>query len=193
MAPLQPATLRAQFSYEPHIDLGSNSSGKNALPVKMTTMKTSILERKINEEPLTWGTPEMIRLAKKRLKAGLPAALPASGNTDTPSKVSVEVPPSKNSPSVAPNKTAKVKSQNLVAPIETPCYPKIRAKYDLLIANVMASKSMSQRDKKARMKNIELRYENEVQEKRYQKYTLLCLAGLIVITSSILYTKLYLI
>jgi len=156
-------------------------------------MKTSILERKINENPLAWGTPEMIRLAKKRLKAGLPAALPASTNTGTASKATVEVPPSKNSPSMATNKTANVKSQNLVAPIETPRYPEIRAKYDLLKANVMASKSMSQRDKKARIKNLELRYENELQEKRYQKYTLWCLGGFLTITASLLYANLALI
>ncbi len=131
----------------------------------------------------------MIRLAKKRLKAGLPA----STNTGTASKATVEVPPSKNPPSMAINKTANVKSQNLVAPIETPCYPEIRAKYDLLKANVMASKSKSQRDKKARIKNLELRYENELQEKRYQKFTLWCLGGFLTITASLLYANLALI
>jgi len=154
-------------------------------------MKTSILERKINENPLAWGTPEMIRLAKKRLKAGLPAALPASSNTATASKAPVNVSPSKNSPSINPSKTELAKT--MVAPSKTSCYPEIRAKYDLLIENVMASKSIGQRDKKARIKNLELRYENEIQEKRYQKYTLWCLAGFLSITASLLYAKLALI
>ena len=135
----------------------------------MTKKKTSILERKINEDPLTWGTPEMIRSAKKRMKAGLPAALPVSieiGNDTTAT--------------AAPSK-ATASSGNK------------RARYDLLIANVMASKGISQKDKKARVINLEIRYESEIQEKKYQKYTLWFLTGFLAVTAFVWYAKFYMI
>ena len=115
----------------------------------MTKKKTSILERKINEDPLTWGTPEMIRSAKKRMKAGLPAALPVSieigseGAGATKQSKTAASSGNKHS-NVSENKHQKT------ATGESP-YPKIRARYDLLIANVMASKGISQKDKKARV------------------------------------------
>ena len=68
-------------------------------------------------------------------------------------------------------------------------YPIVRAKYDLLIANVIASKNTSQSDKKARVKSLELRYQSEVKEKRYQKYTIWSLAGLLAITAALMYAK----
>ena len=157
----------------------------------MTKKKTSILERKINEDPLTWGTPEMIRSAKKRMKAGLPAALPVSieiGNdtagTATPSKATAS----------SGNKHSNLgeKKHQSVASGESP-YPKIRARYDLLIANVMASKGISQKDKKARVINLEIRYESEIQEKKYQKYTLWFLTGFLAVTAFVWYAKFYMI
>ncbi len=150
-------------------------------------MKTSILERKINEDPLAWGSPEMIRLAKKRIKSGLPAF----GDTVTASESSVEVTPDKTSPSISKQKPEAelVKNEYMVTSNESSCYPKIRAKYDLLIIKVMESKIVSQRDKKTRIKNLEFRYENEIQEKKYQKYTLWSLAGFLAITASLLYAE----
>ncbi len=154
----------------------------------MTKMKTSILEKKINEDPLAWGSPEMIRSAKKRIKSGLPAF----GDTGTANESSVEMTPNKTSPLASKQKPEAelVKNEILVTSLETPCYPKIRAKYDLLIEKVIESKIVSQRDKKTRINNLEFRYENEVQEKKYQKYTLLSLAGFIALTASLLYAKL---
>ncbi len=148
-------------------------------------MKTSILERKINEDPLTWGSAEMIRTAKKRIKAGLPAF----DGTGSASQASGSVTPSKTSASTSKQTSEPVENKNQVASIATSPYPKIRTKYDLLIVNIMESKGASQRDKKIRIKNLELRYEREIQEKKYLKYTLWCLVGFFAIAASLLYAK----
>jgi hypothetical protein len=171
------------------VNLGSNSSRKNKASVNTTKMKTSLLERKINEDPIAWGTPEMILAARKRIKAGLPAAVPVSSVTGTASEAPVQVAPSKISTSATKQKSELAENKKLAVSIKTSSYPKIRAKYDLLIANVMESEGSSQRDKKARIKNLEFRYESEIQEKKYQKYTLWCLAGFSALAAFFLYAK----
>ena len=157
----------------------------------MTKSKTSILERKIYADPLTWGTPEMIREAKQRLKKGLPAAIPVLSDTGGVSAGSVTH--SQPSTPGSQEKTAAHTSKYQPPSNGASPYPKIRAKYDLLIINVIEASNLSKRDKRARIKNLEMRYESELQEKRYQKYTLWMIAGFIALAGSIWYAKYFII
>lgn len=155
------------------------------------TRKTSILERKIYADPLTWGTPEMIREAKDRLKKGLPAAIPIF--SDSAGGAAAAAAPSQTS---APSSQEKVEPDTRIhrqVPTGASPYPKIRAKYDQLIINVLEAKNLSKRDKRARIKNLEIRYESDIQEKRYQKYTLWMITGFIALAASIWYAKYFII
>jgi hypothetical protein len=150
-------------------------------------MKTSILERKINEDPLAWGTPDMIIAAKKRKKSGLSLNL----NTAVIGSKSTKMAPNTESSSLTKQKSeAKIiESDTPAASVQTVPYPEIRAKYDLKITGVKTSKAYSQSDKKAKIKNLEFRYQNEVKEQKYKKYTLLSLAGFLAMTVVLLYVK----
>jgi len=150
-------------------------------------MKSSRLERKIKADPLTWGTPEMRRIAKQRLKAGLSVDL-------NDHSVEIESPTasvSNVSRSNASQKSAlsSVASRSSSVSIKTVAYPEIRAKYDAKITATKASKAFSQSDKKIRIKQLENRYLSEVKEKTYQKFVVWSFAGFLVVVATLFYVK----
>jgi hypothetical protein len=150
-------------------------------------MKSSILERKIKADPLTWGTPEMIRTAKQRRKSGLSVDLnDNSAGIEPMGAAPSSAPSSKTSQNSAPTLEENKKP---TTSIESVPYPEIRAKYDVKIANVKASKAFSQSDKKSRIKHLESRYQNEIKEKTYQKIVAWSFAGFLVIAAILLYVK----
>jgi hypothetical protein len=77
-------------------------------------MKTSILERKINEDPLAWGTPEMIIAAKNRKKSGLSLNL----NTAVIGSKSTKIAPNNESSLLTKQKSAAkiIENDTPVAP-----------------------------------------------------------------------------
>ncbi len=150
-------------------------------------MKSSRLERKIKEDPLTWGTPEMRRIAKQRLKSGLSVDLnDHSVDTESPTASASNAPSS--SASQKSTSTA-VASPGSAVSNETVAYPEIRAKYDAKIANTKASKAFSQSDKKTRIKQLENRYLSEVKEKTYQKFVVWSFVGFLVVVATLFYVK----
>jgi len=70
-------------------------------------------------------------------------------------------------------------------------YPEIRAKYDAKIQEIKEKPGVAKSDKKLRIRNLELRYQNEVKEKYYKKVTLISLAVLLVVTISAQYASVY--
>lgn len=133
----------------------------------------------------------MIRIAKQRIKAGLPAALPESNTADggtTASVSSRQSPLSRDTQASNPAAHQKQRTASSASP-----YPKIRAKYDLLIENVISSTKLSPMEKKARIKNLELRYESEIREKTYQQYTIWLFTGFVVIAISVWYAQIYMV
>ena len=150
-------------------------------------MTSSRLERKIKADPLTWGTPEMRRIAKQRLKAGLSVDLnDHSVEIESPTASASNVSPSNASQKSTPSSVA---SKSSSVSTETVAYPEIRAKYDAKIANTKASKAFSQSDKKIRIKQLENRYLSEVKEKTYQKFVVWSFVGFLVVVATLLYVK----
>lgn len=151
-------------------------------------MKVSRLERKIKEDPLAWGTPEMIRMAKQRRKSGLsvdlndPSEYTSSSAGANTASASMQSHTPASTSSIVERTSSSVNS-------ESATYPEIRAKYDAKIEKVKASKAFSPSDKKARILHLEKRYESEVKEKTYQKIVVWSFACFLVVVVTLVYVR----